>query len=280
MITIKSINDLNLLLVKNLHKLTELDIDIIVGIPRSGLMVATIIATHLQKPVTDLYSYIESRMLIESGKTSIIDNNKKIKILLVDDSINTGTSMNEAVNLIKKSKFDHDITKFAVYVSPKTKLADLDLYFECCQHPRAFQWNIWRHSYLKNWATDMDGVLCRDPIWKKENDQGPKLIKFYESAEAKFIPQKPIKYIITSRLEIHRNITENWLRKNNIKYEKLFMKSNSNDFNHAMYKTDIINSLNDLELYIESDMNQAELISKNVKIPVWCIDNQSVYYPK
>lgn len=280
MITIKSVHDLNLLITKNLHILSKLDIDIVVGIPRSGLLVATIIATHLQKPVSDLHSYISNRALIASGKFNNIDPNIPLNILLVDDSINTGKSMQDAVSLINENPTKHKIIKFAAYISPKTNLNNVDIYFENCPHPRAFQWNLWRHSYLKNWATDMDGVLCRDPIWKKENDRGPKLIKFYETVETKFIPSSPIKYIITSRLEKNRTITEQWLQKNNIKYQQLVMKPTDSDYNHAMYKVDIINSFSDIELYIESDIKQAQTISQNVNIPIWCIDSQTTYYPK
>lgn len=276
---IKSITDLNLTIVNNLHLISKLDIDLIVGIPRSGLLAATLISTHLQKPLTDIETYISKKAFYKSGE--YIDISKSnLKVLLVDDTINQGTQMREAFNRIKNTNYNHSILRFAVYKSNKTKSEDIDLSLETCPNPRAFQWNLWKHPSLEKWGTDLDGVLCRDPIWKLENDRGPKLIEFYKTADKKFHLERKIKYIITSRLERHRSVTEDWLSKNNISYESLIMKPDTCTLTHEEYKTSVLNSLNNLELYIESDYKQAKFIAENSNITVWCVDSQTTFYPK
>lgn len=275
----RSLEDLNLAIVKKLHTIRSLNVDLIVGIPRSGMIPASLIATHLQLPFTDVDSYNSNRWYVRNKKITVPTDipNNPLQILLVDDTINTGNAMRNVVRSLKKS--NDMIIKFAVYGSPKNKIEDIDFVCEECPLPRAFQWNLWKHTQASNWATDMDGVLCRDPS-KKENDKGPRLENFYKTAESKFLFSKPIKYIITSREERFRIVTETWLTFHNIKYEKLIMKpSGSSGGTHANaeYKTSVLNSMAKVELYIESDVEQAKIISQNTGIPTWCIDNQKLY---
>jgi hypoxanthine phosphoribosyltransferase len=275
----RSLEDLNLAIVKKLHTIRSLNVDLIVGIPRSGMIPASLIATHLQLPFTDVDSYNSNRWYVRNKKITVPSDipNNPLRILLVDDTINTGNAMRDVVKSLKKS--NDIIIKFAVYGSPKNKIEDIDFVCEECPLPRAFQWNLWKHTQASNWATDMDGVLCRDPS-KKENDKGPRLENFYKTAQSKFLFSKPIKYIITSREERFRKVTETWLASHHIKYEKLIMKPSGSlggNQANAEYKTSILNSIDKIELYIESDVEQAKIISQNTGIPTWCIDNQKLY---
>ena len=121
----------------------------------------------------------------------------------------------------------------------------------------------------------MDGVLCRDPSMH-ENDKGSKLIEFYKRVKPKFIPLTEVGYIITNRLEKHREVTAKWLDNNNVKYKKLIMKENEKE-KHVDHKARKINMISDIHLYVESSDVQSKGISQKVKIPVWCIDNQTLY---
>lgn len=280
MLNFRSIEDLNLAIVKKLDQIRALNIDLIVGIPKSGMLPASLIATHLQLPFANVDNYNSNRCYVRNKKITIPTNisfDKNLRILLVDDTINTGNAMRNVLSNIRKS--DDVIIKFAVYSSPKTKSNDIDFVCEECPLPRAFQWNLWKHDRAINWATDMDGVLCRDPT-KKENDKGLQLKNFYKTAEPKFLFTKPIKYIITSREERFRYITDTWLQTHNIKYEKLIMKETGKPGGnqaHAEYKATTIKNFPELELYIESDAKQAKIMSQFINIPVWCIDDQKLY---
>ena len=276
MTTVKSITDLNLCLVKNLHIIQSQKIDLIVGIPRSGIIVSSLLSTHLQLPMADLESYLSGNYFIKHGQTQPVSSN--MKILLVDDSINTSRQMRIAYEKVKSKYPAHTVIRFAVYSSKKTKDYDIDIALEQCPLPRAFQWNFWKHKDLKNWATDLDGVLCRDPLAKIENDKGgPKLLQFYKTADKKFPLQQKIKYIITARFERYRSVTEEWLRKNNIQYDNLIMKPDDCKLTHAQFKAQTLNRLSDVKLYIESNDKQAKAIFENTKLSVWCTDTQRAY---
>jgi len=275
----RSIEHLNLAIVNNLDKIRSLNIDLIVGIPRSGMLPASLIATHLQLPFVDVDGYNSHRWYIRNKKVTVPSDipNKPLRVLLVDDTINTGNAMRNVLGSLRKS--NDTVIKFAVYGSPKNRLEDIDFVCEECPLPRAFQWNIWKHNDAKNWATDMDGVLCRDPS-KRENDKGPRLEQFYRTADTKFLFTKPIKYVITSREEHFRKVTEEWLSKNNIAYEKLIMKPTGNPGGnqaHGEYKAAMLNQMSEIQLYIESDPKQAKVISQLINIPIWCTDNQKLY---
>ena len=274
----RTIENLNLAIVKRLTEIRKLNIDLIVGIPRSGMLPASLLATHLQLPFTDIDSYNANRWYVRNKKVTVPDDmpNKSLRILLVDDTINTGNAMRNTLSSIKKT--NDTIIKFAVYGSPKNKSSDIDFICEECPLPRAFQWNIWKHNQASEWATDMDGVLCRDPS-KKENDKGLKLKHFYQTADPRFLFKKPVKYIITSRQEKFRTVTLEWLNTHNVKFEELIMKPNNTpggNESHALYKANELNNLN-VKLYIESDPKQAKIIAQRVNIPVWCTDNQRIY---
>jgi len=268
----RTYEDMNLAIVSVLDKIRLQNVDLVVGIPRSGIAPAAFIALHLQLPYADLQTYINRQASGTSGK--VLDLNKKHKILLVDDSVNTGSSFNKAISQIKNSNIKDDIVKFAVWYSDKTNISLMDICADFCPRPRIFQWNIWKHHKLGRFGTDMDGVLCRDPS-RKENDKGPKLLDFYHRAEPKFLPERPVKFVITSRLEKYRNVTTDWLKRHNVQYEKLIMKTDTN-IKHGLYKANVINS-NNMLMYIESDPKQAKQISERVNIPVWCTDNQKIY---
>ena len=95
---------LNKIINSNLHKIPN-DVDLIVGVPRSGLMVASLLSLYLNLPMTDLNSLLNDKMF-KCGSTKKSEKNiQKIsdarRILIVEDSSATGNSLNEVKELIK-----------------------------------------------------------------------------------------------------------------------------------------------------------------------------------
>lgn len=273
----RTIVDLNNAIIKNLLNIKKLDIDLVVGIPKSGMIPATIVATHLDLPFTDVYGYVSGKYYKRSGKQTVISDipNVKKNVLLVDDSINSGKAMIRTLNIIPNNT--DNIIKFAVFGSPKTKSNIIDFVCEYVELPRMFQWNIWKHDNLSMCATDMDGVLCRNPTKKEIKNN---FNNFLINADVLYNMSKPIKYIITARKEKNRELTEAWLKHHQITYSRLIMKPDDhrhgNEAN-AEFKISVINKNSDIKLFIESDDIQAKIISKNVSIPVWCTDSQRIY---
>lgn len=274
---VRSIADLNRAIVNNLTRLDRNAFDAVVGIPRSGLLPATLIATHLQKPLSDVEGFIRGNIF----RRNTIQV-KAERILLVDDSVNKGRSMLVASTQIKRALPTTKIIRFAVYgpyqVEPWTKV--VDFYCEDCKGPRAFQWNLWRHVRLPKWCLDMDGVICRDPR-KDENDDGPRYKAFLQRAEPLFLPTRPVGHIVTCRLEKYRAETEDWLRRHQVQFGKLHMMPYGTKIERmeaggrGQWKAEIFKQVG-AEFFIESNPRQAEIIAARTGAPVWCTSTQQI----
>lgn len=111
-------------------------------------------------------------------------------------------------------------------------------------------------------AYDLDGVLLPDC------DRLPGvggLDEFYQLMEfvrPLFQPKEPYS-IITARLVSYRESTQRWISKYlDIAPEKLY--HDIIDDNAALYKTAVLNSTPDIQIYIESDLNIVEFLRQHV----------------
>lgn len=273
-----SFSDLNTIILKNLHKIPH-DIDLIVGIPRSGMIPANLIALYLNKPFTDIDSFIEGR-IYGCGQRGEINENRIIhKVLIVDDSIMWGSALNRVKEKLTPVIRNYDITYCAVIANEKSRTL-VDIFLSIVPQPRIFQWNILHHpTILQKSCYDLDGVLCEDPPL---DDDGPIYTEYIKNAIPKFIPSVPIDTIVTCRLEKYRAATEEWLTKNNVKYRQLIMlnmKSKKERLawnKHGQYKGDEYKKNTNASLFVESSLTQAKIIAKVSRKPVFCIENFSL----
>lgn len=171
----RNINDLNEIILKRLYILPR-DFDLIVGIPRSGMFPANLLALYLNRPVTDLDSFRNGHVYKAGERGQFFDINQFKKILVVDDSIASGSALNKCKEQLQELKGKFEIKYCAVYVIP-SKTDMVDYYFETVPLPRYFQWNIMNHTILQKACFDIDGVLCVDPT-SEENDDGEKYRHF------------------------------------------------------------------------------------------------------
>lgn len=278
----KTLSDLNNDIYNNLSDLP--DVDLIVGVPRSGMLVASILALYLNKPLTDIDSF-KNGILYSSGETkNTKEQVKNVKdarsILIVEDSVSSGNSILKAKNKLKDSEDKYEFIYLAAYVTYESKKY-VDYYLSIVEHPRSFEWNIMHTGNLSRACVDIDGVLCVDPT-EEQNDDGEKYKQFLENAIPKLLPTVKINTIVTSRLEKYRPETERWLSKHNIEYEKLHMLSLDSKEErqrlgcHGKYKAGIYKKSKCI-LFIESNPGQAEEINALTKKGVFCIDNQTYY---
>ncbi len=271
----RNIADLNNIILKRLSILPR-DFDLIVGIPRSGMLPANLLALYLNKPYTDIHSFLNGHIYKAGARSQFFDIKDFKKILVVDDSIASGDAMEKCKESLKDVKENFSISYCAIYVIPgKEKI--VDYYFEVVPLPRYFQWNILNHTTLEKACFDIDGVLCVDPT-DEQNDDGEKYLDFIVHAPPLFIPGSKIGTIVTSRLEKYRKETETWLKANNVKYNQLVMldlpnkeariKANS----HAEHKAKTYFS-SYYVLFVESSLSQAIEINMITKKPVLCTEN-------
>ncbi|VFB14934.1 Uncharacterized conserved protein [Bacteroides heparinolyticus] len=277
----RNINDLNEIILKRLYILPR-DFDLIVGIPRSGMFPANLLALYLNRPVTDLDSFRNGHIYKSGERGQFFDMHRFKKILVVDDSVATGSALNKCKELLKELQGDFDISYCVVYAAPeKTNL--VDYYFEAVPLPRYFQWNIMNHTGIRKACFDIDGVLCVDPT-PEENDDGERYRQFLLNAKPLFIPGAPIGTLVTSRLEKYRPETEAWLAKHHVKYNKLVMldlpdmaaRRRANC--HASFKAKEFASSMNYMLFVESNLSQAIEINHLTKKPVLCTENFRMIY--
>src|SRR5512137_1553837 len=137
------------------------DFDIVVGIPRSGLMTASMIAIEFGKPLSTPDQIIEGKFWITKTNTKNLRINiDTSKILLVDDSAGTGSTMLQAYNLIKLYKPDIQIRTLATLVSDP---ASPDyLYKRFTRKQPVIVRALMHNAFIPPVAYDMDGVICED----------------------------------------------------------------------------------------------------------------------
>jgi uncharacterized HAD superfamily protein len=278
MLTVKSVADLNAAIMANIHRLDRGQFDIVCGIPRSGMLPATILATQLQLPLATVESLTRG---IVYGRSGVRMNVAPPRVLLVDDTVNHGRAMAQAVKALRGKAAE--ITRFCVFGPYRGIEGLVDIFCETVPGPRAFEWNIAKHRRLSRWGFDMDGVLCRDPT-KDENDDGRRYIEFMRAAEPIFIPRRPIGHVVTCRLEKYRNETESWLRSRGIEFGSLHMMpfaTKAERMAHGgrgAWKAGIVKETG-AEFFIESCPKQAGIIAREAQIPVWCTRTQSLVGP-
>lgn len=246
--------------------------DLVVGIPKSGMLVATMMAKYWNTEVCR----------IESDDFYITGYNCKL-IYVVDDSMLAGQTMKYVMENIGEDK---RVKYLVMYDSDKTHMEGMAPYesFRKIIGCRVFQWNLWNHKELLALSCmDMDGVLCRPPT-ERENDDGPLYKKFLVETEPWFIPQHPVGAIVTARLSKYNQQTIDWLNKHSIKYNNLVMLNMESKAErlsyiniHSDFKSTIYHKLSNYSIFIEDEPHQAYRINMLIGRPVICVSNWVLY---
>jgi orotate phosphoribosyltransferase len=285
-INFRSIADMDADILKGIPRLPR-SIDLVVGIPRSGMLAASILALHLNCALTDVDGLLNGRIFTRGHSrrglfTNISSVDLAESIMVLDDSVYRGAEMDGVRRLLSGFEARKEILFAAVYVSEQSR-AKVDFYFNVCQIPRIFEWNLMHHSELSEACIDMDGVLCRDPT-EEENDDGPKYQEFLSHAERFLLPTVPVGYVVTCRLEKHRLQTESWLARHNVKYKRLIMMDLPSKAariaagSHGAFKANACRHLG-ANLFIESDEAQALEIANRASVDVFCVKTQRLIHP-
>lgn len=281
----RSVADLHNTIIRNLHRVPR-DIDLVVGIPRSGLLAGTMMALAMNLPLADVEGFL-SRRILATGRTRARAQFRRdfadLKtVLVVDDSLRTGGSMLEARQRLTSERPDVRFVFCAIYGQFKAH-EGVDLVLEVVPLPRVFEWNVLHHSVLERSCVDIDGVLCVDPT-EQENDDGVAYEKFLLNATSLHTPTRRIGYLVTSRLEKYRKQTEAWLRDRDIAYDELIMldlpskAERQRQGSHASFKGETYKRL-ESPLFIESDIRQAPQIARISGKPVLCLETREMVMP-
>jgi orotate phosphoribosyltransferase len=278
-VNFKSLADLNELVINSISSLPK-DITLVVAVPRSGYIVAGLIALNLNLPMCSYNEYLTKSIPTGGRRTKNFNYNTKTsqKVLIVDDSVSSGWEMRRIKEQIKSTDINDEMIFLAAYVSEKAKEL-VDIALEIINPPQIFEWNLYHHPHLINSCVDIDGVLCRDAS-KEEDDDGERYKHFLNNVPPRIIPTVEIGWLVTSRLEKYRSITENWLKKHDVKYKQLIMQdvpdlaTRQKNGADAKFKADFFSSI-DAFFFVESSTWQSKEIAKRTGKAVFCVDDRS-----
>jgi len=247
------------------------------------MLPASLLALQFNVPIADFDGYLEGRTL-GSGRRAPHRAGAPVqkKVLIIDDSVNTGVQISKARARLAEANIRDDVYFAAVFVTPGAQ-KHVDYWCELIEYPRLFEWNIMHHSLLLTSCLDIDGVLCRDPN-QKENDDGNQYTNFLNVADPRFLPSVPVGWLVTSRLEKYRPQTEAWMARHGISYRQLIMmQAKSKDERiasggHAEHKANAYLQTG-ADLFIESSVIQAVEIAARSGKPVFCTETMEMVPP-
>ena len=260
------------------------DIDLVVGVPRSGLLAANLFALHRHLPLTDVEGLLEGRVMkagkrIGEQRGQLIDDARRI--LVLDDSIFSGQALERTRRALDSAPFADKVLYGAVFSIPGS-VGLVDHVCEVVPPPRIFSWNLMTHTIIEDACVDIDGVLCADPT-PEENDDGERYLAFLADAKPLRRPSRPIGTLVTSRLERYRPETEAWLARHGIEYGALRMldlpdaETRRRLNNHAAFKASVFRETG-APLFIESSRRQAREIAARTGKPVICTDTSTFHH--
>ncbi len=249
----------------------------VIGVPRSGMLVALQLALHWNIPCYSLSEYLVGC----TNPFSMRQQHTAGRPLLVDDSVGSGSAMLKARCQLDKVCRSYEAA--CLYIAKQTNV--VDYWHSSLAHPRAFEWNLFHHQTVTQWcASDIDGVLCPDPpasIDEVVNEQS--YIDWISNAPCIRPCSTQLHTLVTSRLEKYRPQTETWLRDNGYEYCHLFMcqdataQERRSKNRHAAAKAQRYAENPKLLLFIESARYQAEQIAADTGRPVFCTDEGRLY---
>ena len=261
---------------QNLYKIPH-DVDGIICIPRGGLFVGTIVAEFLHKPIYTVESFINQKD-IGCGEAEFgIPLTDFKRYVVIDDSVSSGKSFARTREQLKN--FSYEFIYIAC-VGKEPQIPNTDIVLSVIPEFRIFELNFFRSSWVTHCIFDIDGVLCPNPGYGVDFNEDE-----YMKHLTNVAPLIPLQYnvlaLCTHRLVKYYETTKNWLQKNNISYNQLFMldfKStqekleNLNSDNFRLMKTSVYQHYPEAVLFVESDYNEAMTIYTNTHRPVLCTD--------
>ena len=249
------------------------DIAGVVGIPRSGMIAASMLAVHLHLPLTSLDEFERSGEFYSAGRRMAEPSAVDGRVLLVDDTAWSGRSMREAVERLGPRT---DLVTAAVFVTRK-EAQNIQIVGSVVEGRRLFEWNVWNHGMMGSCLVDLDGVLCPDPT---HDDDGPIYEKHITEVPRLYRPRK-VKGIVTCRLEKWRAQTEAWLARTGVEYDTLMMMDYPTAAarraagKHAEFKAGLY-AQSDAPLFVESSFRQAQKIAKQTGKGVLCTETMQL----
>jgi orotate phosphoribosyltransferase len=264
---------------------TELprDIEVIVGLPRSGLLAANLLALYMNIPLTDLDGFLSGRCFMSGDRRQKLASNlssdvdylkRPRRVLVVDDSTLSGRAIRTARARIEAAGLPHAISYAAVYASPEA-LKGVDFHCEVLNAPRVFEWNVMHGEILWQFCISLEGVLIRPERRRARELSGQ------HDGVPPVVPSTEVGWIVTTRPESCRAETEDWLTAHGIQFRQLVMFDGAGPLSAGMeaaFKAEVYLST-DATLYIDESFRQSVEIARLTKRHVLCTRTMQLVHP-
>lgn len=282
-----TLSDLMLDIRKNLSKIPH-DIDAVIGVPRSGMIVASVISELINVPLTDLDSFVKNQTFSGGHRLELFNQNKTGKVLVCDDTTYSSRAITEAKNKLRG--FNYEFIYCVAYLEGfHPEAVDIWLrdvsYYSKQDIQVIYEWCIFNHypHIMSRCIYDIDGVLCIEEGRPDDSNEAA-YEDYIRNAKPLFVPKVPIGAIVTYRITKYKEVTEEWLRKNGIKYNALLMfnadnwrERNYSGISPEQAKADFYKKHPEFLLFIESNDREAQMIHKLSGKQVLCTDTNIMY---
>lgn len=239
----------------------------VVGVPRSGMIPASAIATHLHLPLFTLRDSIEP-----VGNGWRLSDSPGMRgdgpLLVVDDTAMAGNSCGRVREAWPQIGGGRKMIYAAIYSTPASEHKNgpmPDVYGQLLNPPHFLEWNFFNSGYARRTAFDFDGIFTEDGTNRPQ-----------------YLPRKaPVALVVTGRLEKDRAASEAWLQQHQVVVHKMIMYQGTAEDRDApgelpRYKAQhFVES--GLDWFVESDPEQAKQIAVIAKKPVICPAAKTVY---
>ena len=238
------------------------DFDCIIGVPRSGLLIANVLASAMNKPLSTADDF--TRGIVWHSKDCVKPSVYK-RVLIVEDCVDSARALKEDIAQLLVFNPDLEIKTASLFANNREIQQWLD-YCYAVTHDTLAEFHT--HAFFKGHvlAVDLDGVLY------DEVSGGPLII-----------PNFKVEAVVTARLELERASTESWLKSNGVIYNQLIMFDGSAQDrtfrNIAKFKAKSALRVG-AEWFWESEPSLAKEISGLLGKSVYCPTNRLIYSPK
>lgn len=255
-------------------------VDAVVGVARSGLIPAALIAAERHVP---LFSASRCHVVPVGAGFRLQDSPPIKDVLIVDDTACAGRQM-AGVRLWVAALFPSArIWTAVIYATPRArKTGVFDLVAVELDSPHYLEWNFFNSSLTCKAAMDFDGILCQD-CPAPYDDDAEHYANFLANVPPKHLPRRePVGAIVTGRLEKYRPETEAWLAHWGVRCNCLIMgpwpTPAARSGRIAAWKGDVYRQLPH-SLFVESDPRQVAVIATVARKPVLCPVAERVFFP-
>ena len=264
----------------------------VLGVPRSGMIPASIIAEMLNVGLASVNEFVENQLgsfdnhggrLLNSVKPS-----KRKKLLVVEDTCYNGYSLERTKKLLEPLSYKYEFVFMCVYLEGTLKVMTPDFFLRDIREialktetkTALYEWNI-MHNIQGACIYDVDGVIFLNPPKGLSHRE---YVNYIKNPVPLYIPSTSRKLTFcTYRLIKYYDITFSSLLKNGIKPKKLYMFESDSYAERKktpsyIYKSHVYSELEpEKRLFIESNDTQAKLIYETTKKPVYCLTSNKMY---